>query len=330
MEVNKADFNTRIDVLLSQKISSLSRNRIQTLITEKSIFFNSKIILEQTFKLKLEGEIKIIIPDNKKIDLKPQKIELNIIYEDKDLIVINKPAGMVVHPAATGNYSNTVVNALLYHCKESLSGIGGFERPGIVHRLDKMTSGIMVIAKNDETHQNLSSQFQNRLVEKTYRAITLNRLIDKEGEIKKNIIRSKIDRKKMTVCKTEFGKEAWTSYFLNNSFIINKGLILNDINCKIHTGRTHQIRVHMNSQNNPLLGDVIYGKKINIKNKIIDKHLIEIVENDWYLKNRHALHASFISFKHPSKEKKIHFNCPLPGDFKRILEYLKKNYDYLE
>ena len=187
---NDKDIGKRIDLVLAKKTLQFSRNRIQSLITQGKVSFNSKIILNQSFKINEISNLIIVIPPIKKLDIAPQDMKLNVVYEDSDLIVVNKRAGIVVHPA-TGNYQNTLVNGLLFHCKNSLSGIGGTERPGIVHRLDKMTSGLIVVAKNDNTHLDLSKQFKNKTTIREYRAIVLNKLEKNMGVIDRNIIRSK-------------------------------------------------------------------------------------------------------------------------------------------
>ena len=190
VNINNKDLGKRVDSVLSEKLPDLSRNRIQNLILIGNVFYNSEVIKDQSLKLKNEGEIIVHIPLCKKMDIKSQNIDIDIVYEDLDLIVINKSAGMVVHPAF-GNYENTLVNALLHHCGNSLSGIGGVERPGIVHRLDKMTSGLIVIAKNDESHKGLSLQFKERIIKREYRAIVWNKLKRIKDTIDLNIARSK-------------------------------------------------------------------------------------------------------------------------------------------
>ena len=264
ISVTSNDLGQRIDVYLSEKIEKLSRNRIIALIKEKNVFLNNKVILNQSFILKNEGKIFIKIPEPKVSKILPKKMDLNILFEDKDLIILNKKAGLVVHPGA-GNIDNTLVNGLLHYCKGNLSGIGGISRPGIVHRIDKMTSGLLLVAKNDYCHNILSQQFKNKEIKRHYISITLKSLPKTEGIIDKNIKRSIINRKKMTVCNSNEGKKALTEYFLEKKFRLNNNSDINFYKCKLKTGRTHQIRVHFNFMNCPILGDFTYGKNAKFK-----------------------------------------------------------------
>ena len=318
---NNKDIGKRIDSLIAEKIVSFSRNRVQTLISLGHVSFNKLKVTNQSFKVNKIAKIEICIPPKKKLLIEPQKIDLNIIYEDTDLIVINKNAGMVVHPSF-GNVDNTLVNALLYHCKSSLSGIGGVERPGIVHRLDKMTSGLLVIAKNDQTHIELSKQFKNRTIMKKYIAITQGKMLNKTGSVEDNIIRSRKNRKIMTTTKQNYGKEAKTIYKLIKELEFNKQLFLNLIECTLKTGRTHQIRVHLKKIGNTILGDKTYGKKI--KNENLSENLRLIINKFFYSKERHALHSKELGFFHPTLKREMLFNSKIPEDFKKILD-LKKH-----
>ena len=321
VNINNKDTGKRVDSVLSEKLPELSRNRIQNLILSGNVFYNSKVIRDRSLKLKNEGEIIVYIPPSKKMEIKAQNIDIDIIYEDMDLIIVNKSAGMVVHPAF-GNYENTLVNALLYHCDKSLSGIGGVERPGIVHRLDKMTSGLIVIAKNDESHKGLSLQFKKRTIIREYRAIVWNKFKKMRGTVDLNITRSKKNRKLMSVTNnSKEGKSSKTSFELKKEYKINKKFFLNYIKCKLQTGRTHQIRVHMSSMGNFLLGDSSYGKKKNIDNDLNQK-LFSLIKNDWIEQNRHALHAKTLGFVHPIKGKNLFFSSKNPPDFKKIINLL--------
>ncbi len=293
---------------------------MQSLISLGYVSFDKLIVTNQSFKVNKIGKIEIYVPPKKKISIEPQRIELNIIYEDDDLIVINKDAGMVVHPSL-GNSNKTLVNALLYHCKNSLSGIGGFERPGIVHRLDKMTSGLLVVAKNDLTHIELSKQFKDRTIEKKYIAITQGKMLNKKGCIEDNIIRSRKNRKIMTTTKGNIGKEAKTNYTVIQELKFDKNLLLNFVECIIATGRTHQIRVHLRKIGNPILGDKTYGKKI--KNEYMDSNFKLIIDNFFYLKERHALHSKQLGFFHPKLKKEMLFDSKIPNDFQKILDLTK-------
>ena len=317
---NNKDIGKRIDSLIAEKITSFSRNRVQNLISSGHVLFNKLKVTNQSFKVNKIAKIEIYIPPKKKLSMEPQKIDLNIIYEDFDLIVINKNAGMVVHPSF-GNIDNTLVNALLYHCKSSLSGIGGVERPGIVHRLDKMTSGLLVIAKNDLTHIELSKQFKNRTVTKKYIAITQNKMLSKTGSVEDNIVRSRKNRKIMTTTKQNIGKEAKTIYKLVKELEFNRQLFLNLIECTLETGRTHQIRVHLKKIGNPILGDKTYGKKLKKDN--LNENLGVIINKFFYSKERHALHSKELGFFHPKLKREMLFNSQTPADFKKILD-LKK------
>ena len=317
---NNKDIGKRIDSLIAEKITSFSRNRVQNLISSGYVLFNKLKVTNQSFKVNKIAKIEIYIPPKKKLSIEPQKIDLNIIYEDFDLIVINKDAGMVVHPSF-GNIDNTLVNALLYHCKSSLSGIGGVERPGIVHRLDKMTSGLLVIAKNDLTHIELSKQFKNRTVTKKYIAITQNKMLSKTGSVEDNIVRSRKNRKIMTTTKQNIGKEAKTIYKLVKELEFNRQLLLNLIECTLETGRTHQIRVHLKKIGNPILGDKTYGKRIKKGN--LNENLGLIINKFFYSKERHALHSKELGFFHPKLKREMLFNSQTPADFKKILD-LKK------
>ena len=317
---NNKDIGKRIDSLIAEKITSFSRNRVQNLINSGNVLFNKLKVTNQSFKVNKIAKIEIYIPPKKKLSIEPQKIDLNIIYEDFDLIVIDKNAGMVVHPSF-GNIDNTLVNALLYHCKSSLSGIGGVERPGIVHRLDKMTSGLLVIAKNDLTHIELSKQFKNRTVTKKYIAITQNKMLSKTGSVEDNIVRSRKNRKIMTTTKQNIGKEAKTIYKLVKELEFNRQLFLNLIECTLETGRTHQIRVHLKKIGNPILGDKTYGKRIKKGN--LNENLGLIINKFFYSKERHALHSKELGFFHPKLKREMLFNSQTPADFKKILD-LKK------
>ena len=259
----------RIDKFLSEKIEGFSRNKIQDFILSGNIKLDDVIVKNRSLILKNEGNLFVNIPKPKNSRLVPKKIDLNILYEDEHLLVLNKKAGLIVHPGA-GNYDNTLVNGLLYHCKKSLSGIGGILRPGIVHRIDKMTSGLLVIAKNDTTHNNLSGQFKNREINRKYICLTWNSTNLRKGFIKKNITRSKVNRKKMIVCNENLGKDAITEYQIKRKFDFEK-LSICLYECKLHTGRTHQIRVHFNYMGVPLIGDFVYKKNIN-KEIVLELH----------------------------------------------------------
>ena len=295
--VLKDDENKRIDSFLNNNLEDVSRNRIQKLIEEKQVLVNNKSI-NKNYKLKENDKIIINIEEPKEIDILPENIPLNIVYEDEDVILINKPQDMVVHPA-NGHYSHTLVNALMYHCKDNLSGINGVMRPGIVHRIDKDTSGILIVAKNDKAHQKLASQLEEHSMTRVYYAIVYNNLKNDKGTIDAPIGRHPIDRKKMAVIDKN-SKRAVTHYEVLQRF--NKYTL---IKLKLETGRTHQIRVHMSYIGNPLLGDIVYGK---------EKQPFKLVGQ--------VLHAKVLGFVHPTTNKYMEFETELPQYFKDILKKL--------
>lgn len=292
--VQDGEENVRIDSFVSNKISDLSRTMIVKLIESDNIKVNGKS-QKPSYKIQAGDKISIEIPEVKEVDLKAQDIPINIIYEDDDIIVINKEKGMVVHPAE-GNWDGTLVNAIMAHCKDSLSGIGGELRPGIVHRLDKDTSGILIIAQNDKAHINLSEQIKNREVKKKYIALVRGIVPENEATINMPIGRSTKDRKKMEVTKN--GKEAITHFKVLKRY--GKYTLLE---VKIDTGRTHQIRVHLAEIGYPVVGDMVYS---NGKNEF------GVVGQ--------MLHAQSLDFKHPTTGKKMHLEAELPEYFKKIIE----------
>ena len=288
ISVTSNDLNKRIDKFLTEKVSSISRNRLQTIISEKKVKINNQIIISSSSKIKSSGIVTLEIPEPVEAIAEPKDIEIKIIYEDSNLIIIDKKAGMVVHPGA-GNFDNTLVNALLHHCGNSLSGIGGVLRPGIVHRIDKMTSGLIVVAKNDETHFSLSNQFKNKTVEKEYYLFCWGSFINQKGSIENYIIRSNRNRKKMTISKNNTGRFASTDYEVLEEFQINDDNYIKFVKCKLNTGRTHQIRVQMSHIGCPLLGDMLYGKqKIE---KVDNKNLKKFIIDNFINNGRQALHA---------------------------------------
>lgn len=285
----------RIDAYISEN-TEYSRTAVQRLIDEEKITINGKIV-KSSYKVQYGDRIEIEEEPAKEIELKAQDIPLEILYEDDDIIVVNKPKGMVVHPA-NGNPDGTLVNAIMAICKESLSGIGGEIRPGIVHRLDKNTSGAIIIAKNDKAHINLSEQLKNHEIKKTYIALVRGVVKENNASINMPIGRSKKDRKKMDVDKN--GKEAITHFKVLKRF---KDCTLLEIN--IETGRTHQIRVHLSHIGYPIIGDDVYS---NGKNR-------------WNIEGQ-CLHAKELEFKHPITGKQMHIEAELPEYFKKILEEL--------
>ena len=290
----------RIDAYIPTINKEISRSMVQKLLDDGNITVNGEV-KKASYKVAMGDEIKIIIPEAKEIDLKAQDIPLDIIYEDKDLIVINKPKGMVVHPA-NGNFDGTLVNAIMAKCKGSLSGIGGEIRPGIVHRLDKDTSGAIIIAKNDKTHTKLSEDFKNHEVKKTYLALVRGIIKEQQATINMPIARSKTDRKKMAVSKD--GKAAITHFEVIERFK-NKYTLLK---INLETGRTHQIRVHLANIGYPIIGDEVYSNG----------------KNEWGIKGQ-CLHAWKIEFNHPTTGKQIKLEAKIPEYFENIINELKKD-----
>lgn len=287
----------RLDKVLSNLDKTLSRTAIQRLIEEEKICVNNKIE-KASYKVSIGDIITIEEDKPKEIDLKAQDIPIEILYEDKDIIVVNKPKGLVVHPA-NGNPDGTLVNAVMNICKDTLSGIGGEIRPGIVHRLDKDTSGLIIIAKNDKAHINLSEQIKNREVKKTYIALVRGIVKENEATIDMPIARSLKDRKKMAVSKD--GKNAITHFKVLERY---EGYTLLEV--KIETGRTHQIRVHMSQIGYPIVGDTVYS---NGKNP--------------FGVTGQMLHSAKLTFKHPITGKELNLEAPLPKYFKEVLDKLK-------
>ena len=307
----------RIDKFLQSKITELSRTRLQSLIHDGQVKLNNNIISNPSKKIKEKDEIKINFPAPKKTLIKPNKISLDILYDDNDIIIINKPSGVVVHPGA-GNYENTIVNGLLYKYQDELSSIGGKLRPGIVHRIDKDTSGVIVVAKNDNAHINLSQQFSKHTIKRTYEAIIWGSLKPQSGTIQEKISRSVRNRQLMAVRK-EKGKIAITNYKTLKVFQNSDLPKMSLVECKLETGRTHQIRVHMNFKGNPIVGDKSYGKskkKFKKINPIIQKKINSF--------NRQALHAKSLGFFHPSSKKEIFFEAKRPKDFDELIKNLEK------
>lgn len=308
--VSANDTKIRVDKWLSV-CTNLSRSRVSALIEQGVVFVNDQQLRDQDKKTQIGEIYRIELPRPVEAEPKAQEIPLDIIYEDNDLLVINKPAGMVVHPAA-GNYDGTLVNALLAHCKESLSGIGGVVRPGIVHRLDKETSGLMVIAKNDEAHQGLSAQFAVHSLERCYLALVWGSLKPSSGVVENQIGRSPVNRKKMAVVKSG-GKRAETHY---RTVEIYAGGSVSLVECSLKTGRTHQVRVHMTALGHPLIGDKTYGK---IPATVRRNDFLQTAVNF----PRQALHSYKMSFEHPITNQMMRFEIPLPADMQSVVETIK-------
>tara|TARA_B100000214_G_C23921310_1_gene606192 strand:+ start:18 stop:998 length:981 start_codon:yes stop_codon:yes gene_type:complete len=312
----KDDKNLRVDVFINKKKNDISRTRIKNLILEKRLKLNKKIIVNPSKKISSGDTIELIIPEPKKASIKPYKFKLNIVFEDKDLIVLNKPAGIAIHPGA-GNYDNTIVNALINYDKNCLSNIGGELRPGIVHRIDKNTSGLVVIAKNNQTHENLSNQFRKHSIQRVYQLLIWGKVRPSKGKIVTLISRSTKNRQMMVVSNIK-GKKAITNYKTIEIFENKYTPTLSLLECKLETGRTHQIRVHINYLGNSIVGDDKYKKKFKrIKN--IDQDLEKLLTN----LNRQFLHAKTLGFFHPSKKKEMTFSSNLPNELEIILKKLR-------
>ena len=315
--VKEKDKNPRIDVFISNNVKEMSRTRIKNLILSKKLKLNNKIILDPSKKVNFNDNIELIAPEPQKSSLKAYKYKLDIIYEDDDLIVLNKPSGIVMHPGA-GNFDNTIVNALVNYNKNLLSNIGGESRPGIVHRIDKNTSGLVVIAKNNYSHENLSLQFSRHSITRVYQLLVWGKIRPSKGKIETLITRSSRNRQMMTVSHSR-GKKAITNYQTIELFENKNIPTLSLLECKLETGRTHQIRVHMNYLGNSIVGDDKYKKKFK-KIKDIDPLLEASIIN---LK-RQFLHAKTIGFIHPKKNKEMIFHSILPQELETILKMLRK------
>jgi 23S rRNA pseudouridine1911/1915/1917 synthase len=290
--VTPADARTRLDRFLAKTAPEFSRSRIQTLIRQGHITLNGAAARAREM-VRAGDHIALLEPPMEAINLAPEKVALSVLFEDDDLIVINKPAGVSVHPGA-GRKSGTLVNALLSHCKD-LSGIGGKERPGIVHRLDKETSGCLVVAKNDFAHIDLARQFASRTVDKIYLALVAGKLRRASGSIVAPIARHRVHRKKMAIAR-EGGRTARTDFK-----VVRAGREASLLECRLHSGRTHQIRVHLQHLGYPILGDTVYGGRRAGQF------------------SRQMLHASKLAFDHPRRKTRVDFEAPLPEDFAKAI-----------
>ena len=299
----------RLDKFLTKAYPEFSRSYFQKLIEEGYVLIDDELVLKPSKKLKEGQRVVLLIPEPEKLEVLPENIPLDIIYEDESLLVIVKPCGMVVHPSP-GHTSGTLVNALLYHIKD-LSSVGGVERPGIVHRLDKDTMGLMVVAKRDDVHKSLSEQFKERRVLKLYRAIVQGVVSWNYKLVETNLGRHPIDRKRFTVVE-EGGKYAKSKFFVKERFPRHNATLLE---VKIHTGRTHQIRVHASSLGHPILGDKTYG----FKSQSFPKKVVEM------LKNCHMLLSYKLGFVHPRKGKWLEFEVQKVEPFTSVLNYLRES-----
>ena len=299
LTVQPGDESVRIDKYLSIQMETLSRSYLQKLLKEGQVFANG-VAVKPNYKVAREDEIRVSLPKEQEPEIEAEDIPLDILYEDRDLLVVNKPKNMVVHPAA-GHYEHTLVNALMYHCRDQLSGINGVLRPGIVHRIDKDTTGALVVCKNDMAHQGLAEQLAVHSITRRYRAVVHGNLKEDTGTIEGTIGRHPTDRKKMAM-NVKNGKSAVTHYQ-----VLERLNGYTYVECRLETGRTHQIRVHMAAIGHPLLGDELYGpKKCPVKNL-----------------QGQTLHAMVLGFQHPGTQTYMEFTAPLPEYFQNLLKKLK-------
>ncbi|MCH8098643.1 MAG: RluA family pseudouridine synthase [Proteobacteria bacterium] len=310
----EAEAGGRLDKVLAGLVSNLSRTRIKALIGEGRISADNETIMDPSYRVKPGQTFAIIVPETTPAAPEPQPIDLDIVFEDEDLLVIDKPAGLVVHPAP-GNPDRTLVNALIAHCGETLSGIGGVRRPGIVHRLDKDTSGLMVVAKNDAAHASLSAQFAGRTITRAYRAVVWGVPSPRRGEIAGNIGRSPRNRKKMAVVRRG-GKVALTRYRVLKPL----GSAASLIECRLATGRTHQIRVHLAWKGHPIVGDPTYSRNKAARARALGPGAARAVA----ALGRQALHAQLIGFTHPATAERLEFESALPLDINRLQKELEE------
>ena len=310
--VNKKDTEKRVDIFLSKKIKDFTRSYIKKLIEKKNLRINNKVELSPSVKIKFKDKIFLNLVEKKEVSLHPSKIKLDIVYEDPDILIVNKPKGMVVHPGA-GNFKNTLANALAFKYKKNLSNINGKLRPGIVHRIDKETSGLLVVAKNNFSHSNLGSQFSAHTIKRKYQCLIWGVIRPLNGRIETLISRNKKNRQLMSVSEIR-GKKAITNYKTIKVFSFKDIPKISLIECNLETGRTHQIRVHMKFKGTSILGDEQYGGK-NFKFKKINKNFIKNLNE---IKGQ-ILHAKTLEFIHPTKKKIVSFKSNLPEDFKKCL-----------
>ena len=298
-QVEPSEAGQRIDRYLSEKLPDLTRSYLQKLIGEGFVLQKGKPVKNGTKTLAGE-QIEVTVPEAEEPEILPEDIPLDILYEDADVILVNKPKDMVVHPAA-GHYSGTLVNALMYHCRDGLSGINGVLRPGIVHRIDKDTTGVLVVCKNDKAHNALAEQLKEHTITRRYRAIVCGNLKEDEGTVDAPLGRHPQDRKKMAIVR-QGGRQAVTHYR-----VLERFGSYTYIECRLETGRTHQIRVHMASLGHPLLGDEVYGR----------------TKSPFHLEGQ-TLHAMVLGFQHPTTGEYVEFEAPLPAYFEELLQKLRK------
>lgn len=316
-KLGEAAEGQRLDRALAEIFPDLSRTRIKRFIEKGQVTLGGATIVDPARRVKQGLEVTISVPPPEPARPRGEDIPLTVVHEDADLIVIDKPAGLVVHPAP-GNPGSTLVNALIAHCGSSLSGIGDVMRPGIVHRIDKDTSGLIVVAKNDAAHQGLAKQFEKHSVERAYTALVWGNVISVKGLIEGDIGRSKTNRKKMAVVKSG-GKHARTRYKVLKRFGPPSEPFATLVECRLETGRTHQIRVHFAKLGHPLVGDPLYGRgRQGSRNKLGDR-----ISDAIAAFRRQALHARLLGFIHPASREKLVFESDLPYDFNMLLQHLE-------
>ena len=318
------DAAARLDAWLAKQCAAadlpLSRSRLKNLILEGAVSVDDEVCVDPSCKIKFDMDVALLVPPPEDALPVAEDIPLDVVYEDDDMLVINKQAGLVVHPAP-GHSSGTLVNALLYHCGDSLSGIGGVRRPGIVHRLDKDTSGLMVVAKNDVAHQGLSDQLADRTLSRHYKALVWGVLQPRKGKVDEPIGRHSTNRQKMTVTRKR-GREAVTHYLMEENFGPSAALL----ECRLESGRTHQVRVHMAYIGHPLVGDPTYGAQRTYAASMLKKGGYSDKVRDAALDfPRQALHAERITFIHPVTDEEMTFQSPIPKDMQQLINLLKTN-----
>lgn len=300
IDIDESTMDIRLDIVIAEMADGISRSFVQKLFEKGNVFVNGELCREKKYKCKDGDEVSVIIPEAERLSIEPENIPVDIVYEDNDLLVVNKPPGMVVHPAP-GNRNGTLVNALMYHCGENLSSVNGIIRPGIVHRIDKDTSGLLMVAKNDKAHGSLSEQLSLHTITRAYKAIVYNNIKEEEGTIDAPIGRDPKNRKRNAVVYSN-SRNAVTHYSVLERF--GRFTL---IEARLETGRTHQIRVHMSYIKHPLLGDELYGPA---KNR--------------YGASRQMLHAGLLGFIHPSTGEYMEFTSDIPDDFRKVLEKLRE------
>lgn len=298
IQVTTEEEGQRLDRLIRERCPDFTRTRIQKLIEDGNVSV-SGTIAKASYKAKSGEEILVLVPDLKEVEVKAENIPLSIVYEDEDMLVVNKPQGMVVHPAA-GNYTGTLVHALLYYCGESLSGINGERRPGILHRIDKDTSGLLLVAKNDMAHQHLAAQIKAHSLTRAYLALVHGGFQQDSGSIDLPIGRHPVDRKRMTVTEKN-GRDAVTHWK-----VLERMGVYTLVECRLETGRTHQIRVHMSHKGHPIVGDPVYGRK-----------------KEAFSLSGQLLHAYLVGFIHPRTGEYMEFSAPVPEQFEKILKNVR-------